>query len=104
MIKKGWIKTSAWINFLKAYISAPVLKWPGKNQTLETIKVAIKNIGYQPDLYVGPFFGSGQYFYVKEWGLIHKSNINDYLKELEIFYKTLKIKKSRYIFPNIQNS
>lgn len=86
--------------FESIHNSAPVLKWPGrKTKLLKPLKVAIKNIGYQPDLYVEPFFGSGAVFFMlKNEGLIHKSNINDYLKELEIFYKTLKNKKNLDIF------
>lgn len=86
--------------FESTHIATPVLKWPGrKTKLLKPLKVAFENIGYQPDLYVEPFFGSGAVFFMlKNEGLIYKSNINDYLKELEIFYKTLKNKKNLDLF------
>jgi len=49
--------------FESTHISAPVLKWPGrKTKLLKPLKVAIKNIGYQPDLYVEPFLDQELYF------------------------------------------
>ena len=72
--------------------SSPPLKWPGrKTKLLKPIKLAFQSAACKPEVYIEPFVGSGAVFLMlKNTGLIKKAFLNDYLKELEIFYKTLK--------------
>ncbi|MDA7572403.1 Dam family site-specific DNA-(adenine-N6)-methyltransferase [bacterium] len=72
--------------------SSPALKWPGrKTKLLKPIKLAFQSAPCKPEVYIEPFVGSGAVFLMlKNNGLIKKAFLNDYLKELEIFYKTLK--------------
>jgi DNA adenine methylase len=71
---------------------SPALKWPGrKTKLLKQIKLAFESASCKPQLYIEPFLGSGAVFLMlKNNGLIRKSHLNDYLNELEIFYKVLK--------------
>jgi len=71
---------------------SPALKWPGrKTKLLKQIKLAFEAASYKPQFYIEPFLGSGAVFLMlKNEGLIKKALLNDYLKELEIFYKVLK--------------
>lgn len=79
---------------------SPALKWPGrKTKLLKQIKLAFEAASCKPQLYIEPFLGSGAVFLMlKNDGLIEKALLNDYLTELEIFYKVLKNKNDLNYF------